>query len=69
MNTFIKPSLEPHVAHHVSKNTRESISKGLSNPIIDENTALMEVTFSGDIEVALVIQTIASFNRRHDNVV
>ena len=38
-------------------------------PQINEDNALVEVAFSGDIEVSLVLRTIASYNRRHNNVI
>jgi hypothetical protein len=57
------------VAHYADKSGRTSIQEVLSKPVINADTALVEVTFSGDIEISLVLRTIASFNRRHDDVI
>ena len=69
VNSCIKPSLEPHVAHHAEKTDRTSIQEVLSKPVINVDNALVEVTFSGDIEISLVLRTIASFNRRREDVI
>ena len=37
--------------------------------MINEDTALIEVTYEKDSAVMLVLQAMASYNRRHDEVI
>ena len=68
INSIIKPSLEPVRARHKGAN-RQTIEKVLQQPMINDDTALIEVTYEKDGDVMMVLRAMASYNRRHDEVI
>ena len=68
INEFIKPTLEPSKAHF-DRDKRHDINDVLTNTVIDDETALIEVSFDNDFELAQVIRSISSYNRRNETII
>ena len=41
----------------------------MTNPVLNDENTLVEVTFLNDFEVCQAIQSVASYNRRHRNLI
>ena len=68
INEFIRPTLEPSKAHF-DKKKRLDIDTVLTKTIIDDETALIEVSFDNDFELAQVIRAVTSYNRRNGTII
>jgi len=66
---MIRPSLEPVKARYRNAHNRAPIEEVLQKSMINDDTALVEVTFENDFEVAQVLHAMASYNRRNRKVI